>query len=145
MSEREDSSGRSERGGTQVREDPFGLIISVLLFGYFGFFAGLSTVATSGGPTIPLFAFFMWSLRLSAIGFAVALALHLAKRTREATLVAGVVGVLSALAFLIAAAWDFADQRYVLAISPVLLLLFAAWNGYVSWGSLRAVLAARGR
>jgi len=145
MNERDDASQSRATPGRTVREDPFGLIISVLLFGYFGFFAGLSTVAALGGPTIPLFAFFLWSLRLCAIGFLIALALHAAKRFLESTLVAGAVGVLSALAFLIAALWDLLDQNYALAISPVLLLIFAAWNGYVSWGSLRSVLAAKGR
>lgn len=132
-------SGRRFEGG----EGSFGLIVSVLLFGYFGFFAGLGVSTTPGGPTVPMFAFFLWTLRVSAIGFAIALALHALHRRWESTLLAGVVGVLSAVAFAAAAAWDMVDQTHALAISPILLVLFALWNGYVSWGSLRWALGVR--
>ena len=128
--------GRRQVGAVGPREDVFGLVISVLLFGYFGFLQGLSTTTTPGGPVVPMFAVFVWTLRIAAVGFLMALALQLLRRGRLAVLVAGVVGLLSAVAFLVLGVWDLMDDSLALALSPLFLLLFAAWNGYVSWGSL---------
>lgn len=131
---------RSPPRGVEPREDAFGLIVSVLLFGYFGFFNGLSTTVSPGGPVVPLFAFFVWTLRGAAVGFLLALLLHFARQGKWAVLVAGVVGLLSAVAFLVAGAWDVMDDSLALALSPIFLFLFAAWNGYVSWGSLSSLI-----
>lgn len=124
---------RDSAGGDRARtvDDALSLLISALLFGYFGFFFGLTDRAAPDGPSIPMFATFLWTLRLSAIGFAIALILAL-MRQPAANLVSGVVGLLGAVAFIVLAIWDWIEPAYALALSPILLVLFALWNGYAS-------------
>lgn len=119
------------RGG----EDLFGLLLSVLLFGYFGFFTSWVHERTLDGTLLPMVVLLKWTLRASTIGFALAALLVLARR-READLVAGVVGLLSAVAFGIVAVWDFSTP-YSAGPPEILLAIFALWNGYVSVISLR--------
>jgi hypothetical protein len=55
-----------------------------------------------------------------------------------------VFGVLSALAMIGVGVWDL-TSTYIAGVHPFLLFLFAAWNGYSSWTSLRVLLAWRAR
>ncbi|HMN95956.1 MAG TPA: hypothetical protein PKC43_09755 [Phycisphaerales bacterium] len=131
--------GRERSRGSRspaAGDDVFGLVISIGLFGYFGFLFGLTDRAAPDGPVIPLFAAFLWTLRASAIGFAAALALLLLRSPLGNTL-SGIVGLLSAVAFLSLAAWDWLDTSRSLAISPILLVLLGLWNGYASWRVFR--------
>ncbi|MFO0874626.1 MAG: hypothetical protein U0575_11740 [Phycisphaerales bacterium] len=124
------SNSSSRRSAARV-DDLFGLGISVLLFGYFGFF-------TSWADNAPAMAhLFKWTLRLSAIGFAIA-ALLLAIGRREGNLVAGVVGLLGSAAFLVVLILDVLDDQWSVGLHPVILLAFALWNAWVSVGSIRA-------
>ena len=139
-SNREPSGSR--RGGSPAAaparvDDLFGLGISVLLFGYFGFL-------TSWAADAPAMAhLFKWTLRASAVGFALA-ALLLAVGRREGHLVAGVVGILGSLAFLVVLVLDLMDDQWSVGMHPVILLAFALWNGWVSIGSLRDWRTSRG-
>lgn len=127
----------ASRGAPPARaDDLFGLGISVLLFGYFGFF----TWPIEGAPAMS--HIFTWTLRVSAIGFALAAILLMVGR-REGHLVAGVIGVLGALAFLVVIALDLMDTQRSVGMHPIILLAFALWNGWVSIGSLRDWRAAR--
>lgn len=119
----------ADRGRTV--DDVFSLLLSTLLFGYFGFLYGLTDRAAPDGPVIPMFATFLWTLRLSAIGFAIAFVLALLRQP-VANIVSGVVGLLGAVAFLGLAIWDWMDPAYGLRLSPIVLVLFAMWNGYSS-------------
>lgn len=135
------ASGRAASGGgaaaTPARaDDLFGLGISVLLFGYFGFF-------TSWADEAPAMAhLFKWTLRCSAVGFALA-AILLAVGRREGHLVAGAIGLLGAIALLVVLALDVMDDQWSVGMHPIILLAFALWNGWVSIGSLRDWKAVR--
>lgn len=124
------------------RADLFGLFLSTGVFGYFGFFAtDWAHERLTSGELLPMIVLFKWTLRLSAIGFGVALLLAFAKR-RESELLSGLVGVLGAIAFVAVGAWAMATGLSP-GLPPILLLLFAAWNGYGSWASLRAWFGGR--
>ena len=59
-------------------------------------------------------------------------------------LVYALVGIVGAVLFVVVAFMDIADKQHtIMAYAPVILFLFAAWNGYGSWSSLRAILAMR--
>ncbi len=127
---------------------PGGMIFSALLFGYFGFLLGLKPTSVTG-QFVWMFATFMWTLRLSAIGFALSAAVTMAAPV-AGNLVYAAVGILSSAAFVVLSIWDLTDNVYALYGLPmlpgwVLLLLFAAWNGYGSWIGLRAVMMVRGQ
>ncbi len=130
-----DPAATPRRGG----EDLFGLLLSVLLFGYFGFFTSWAHERALDGTLLPMVVLLKWTLRAATIGFALAAVLVLARR-RESDLVAGVVGLLSAIAFAIVAVWDFSNPQYSAGPPEILLAVFALWNGYVSLISLRGFL-----
>ncbi len=129
---------RSARSGG---DDIFGLLLSVLLFGYFGFFQSWAHERTLEGELLPMVVVLKWTLRISTIAFAIAAILALARR-RESHLVAGVTGLLGAIAFAAVAIWDFATPEYFAGPPTILLAVFALWNGYVSFLSVRTFLAA---
>lgn len=118
-----------------------GMLFSAAIFGYFGFFvADWSTPGVDGQPV--LFRLLLgWTLRGSAIGFAVTAALTLA-RPWAGRLLYAVIGLLGAVLLVTVAVMDHLDTRHA-AFSPILLLLFAAWNGYGAWAGLRAGLGRR--
>ncbi|MCZ6834138.1 MAG: hypothetical protein O7G85_00035 [Planctomycetota bacterium] len=124
------------------------MLFSAALFGYFGFLMGMTPYNTSN-QLVMLFASFIWVLRGVSIGFALSAVLTFANGL-IGNLVYSVVGLLSALGFVGLAVWDVLDTQYTLPSmpmipAPMLLLLFAAWNGYGSWQGLRAVLALQKR
>ncbi|MHC5005148.1 MAG: hypothetical protein ACYTJ0_18740, partial [Planctomycetota bacterium] len=98
------------------------------IFAYFGFMLLF--------PADPLAIGLMWALRVTAVGFLVAALLSMGA-PRPGELLYAAIGLASAAAFVIIAVWDLATPR-VSGVAPVLLLIFAAWNGYGSWGGLRA-------
>ncbi len=118
-----------------------GMLFSAVIFGYFGFFSvNWSTPGLDGEPL--LFRLLLgWTLRGSAIGFAVAAALTLA-RPWTGHLLYAVIGLLGAVLLVTVAVMDHLDTRHK-AFEPILLLLFAAWNGYGAWAGLRAVFGRR--
>ena len=125
---------------------PGPMIFGALLFGYFGFLLGL-TPNNSAGHFVWLFAVFLWTLRVVAIGNALSAMVTFASPL-PGNVLYGLVGVLSAVAFVILAVWDILDKTYMLYGMPFLpawmmLLLFAAWNGYGSWVGLQAVMTLR--
>ena len=120
-----------------------GMLFSAAIFGYFGFFVlDWSTPGVDGQPV--LFRLLLgWTLRGSAIGFAVAAALTLA-RPWAGRLLYAVIGLLGAVLLVTVAVMDYRDTQHgMFRFSPILLPLFAAWNGYGSWTGLRALLGPR--
>jgi hypothetical protein len=115
------------------------MLISAAIFGYFGFFTGL-TAQTAAGNTVFFFALLLWTLRVTAIAFVVSAALT-AVQPLAGNLIYSVFGILSAVGLVVVGVMDLADAQHAAAIPPLLAFLFAAWNGYGSWTGLRAVMA----
>lgn len=117
------------------------MLISAAIFGYFGFTSSFIYHSASTGQLLIYVPLLDWTLKATAIAFLVSglltFKLPLLGNTIYAT-----VGLLSAVMFLVVAMLDFADKQHTV-MSPLLLLVFAAWNGYGSWLSLREIIAAR--
>jgi hypothetical protein len=124
------------------------MLVSALIFGFFGFFyIDWSTPGVDGEPL--LFRLLLgWTLKVSAVLFVVSAVLTLI-RAALGNLLYALTGVVGAGLFVVVAVMDTADQTHTVFsptmpwLSPVVLVLFAAWNGYGSWVALRAVLAGR--
>lgn len=131
-------------GGGGLLAGPGIMLISAALFGYFGFFYGInwSTPGVDGQPV--LFRVMLgWTLQVSAIGFAAAAVLTYVHGLLGNAVYA-LIGLVGAILFLVIAAMDWLDAQHgVFGGAPVILVLFALWNGYGSWMSLKAVLAIR--
>lgn len=85
------------------------------------------------------FALLDWTLKGTACGFVLGGLLTLA-RPVPGNLIYGITGLLSAILFVLIAVMDIMDKQNAAAAPPVLLLIFAAWNGYGSWFGIRAIL-----
>ena len=125
-----------ERG---VGEGAFMMFLSAAIFGYFGW--RISGTAANG-QVVGFFVLLMWTLRISAILFAMCGLLSLVG-SQLANLIYSVTGILSAVALAVVIVLDIRDTTYVAAIPPFLLGIFVAWNLYSSWTGLRAALATR--
>ncbi len=124
-------------GGGRQAPDVLAPLLSALLFGYYGFLAGLDTHG-SGGEPIHLWIAFVWVLRASAVLFTISTALALARKPAT-DLVYGFGGLLATAALAGVFVWDLIDPNS-LAVSPILLLVFIVWNGYASLLTLREAL-----
>ena len=114
--------------------DLFGPLLSTVLFGYYGFVAGLDTHGSAGEP-IALWIAFVWVLRVSAVLFAACFVLALRGNPRE-LLWYGVSGAIASAGLAGVFLWDLVDPNS-LAVHPVLMLIFIAWNGYSSFATIR--------
>jgi hypothetical protein len=114
--------------------DVLGPVLSALIFGYFGFLAGLSTGDASG--TVPLYLVTVWVLRVSAILF-VAAAVVAMLGIRRATLISGLACAAATLGLLVVMVWSVADQQRDIAIHPLIMAICIAWNGYCAGRAIR--------
>ncbi|MHC4219923.1 MAG: hypothetical protein ACYSU7_15885 [Planctomycetota bacterium] len=115
------------------------MLLSALIFGYFGL--NMSETAVDG-EWVLFFALLTWTLRISAGLFILSAVLTFVVPV-FGNLLYALAGVVGAGLFLVVAVMDIADDKYDASVPWVLLLVFAAWNGYGSWLALRAVLAGR--
>ncbi len=115
------------------------MILSALIFGYFGFTLGTTA---ANGSFILFMSLLTWTLRISCIVFIVSALVTMA-RPVIGNLLYALAGVVGAGLFIVVAVMDVADPNAATAIPPLLLIVFAAWNGYGSWFCLRSVLALR--
>ena len=84
-----------------------------------------------------------WTLKISAVLFVLAAVATMVYQV-AGNLVYALTGVTGAGMFVVVAVMDIADTGHtIMPYAPVVLLLFAAWNGYGSWFALRDVLAGR--
>lgn len=121
------------------------MVISALLFAWFGF--GGSWVHQYTNTTPPQLLVMVVVLKLTlrggAIAFGASAVLSMVGSVLGELLYA-LAGLATAVLFVIVAIWDWTNpQGYYSGVPPVLLVLFAAWNGWGSWMGLRAVLQAR--
>lgn len=128
---------RNERAAA-ARREAIWMVIAAALFAYFGFGMDWTHRYTAGPDPqlLPMVALLMYTLRISAIAFAIS-AILAALGALPGLILYAVVGLLGAVAFAAVAAWDLFEPRYFSGLSPFLLLVFAAWNGYSSWQMLR--------
>lgn len=125
---------RTGRGG-----DPVVMLVSAALFGFFGFVVQWSTIGING-QTLPFMVLFIWTMRITALWFLVSALLVFARR-REGYLLYAVGGLGSAIALVVIAVMDFMDGAHtIFAYAEFLLPIFALWNGWSSWGSLRELM-----
>jgi hypothetical protein len=121
--------------------DRFFMFVSTALFAYFGFFRGMTPTA-GNGQFVLFFAILLWTLRIGAIGFGVAVVLSFIA-PMFASLVYALFGLGTSIGLVVVAVMDIQDTTYVAAIAPFWAFLFAAWNGYGSWMSLRELMMLR--
>jgi len=117
------------------------MLISAAIFGYFGFTTTFVYHSAATGQLLIYVPMLDWTLKVTAVAFLVC-GLVTFKAPVIGNLAYGVFGVCSAIMFVIVAVLDFADQKHTV-MHPLLLLVFAAWNGYGSWTALRELMAAR--
>lgn len=118
------------------QEDLFFMFVSAALFLWFGFMRGLTGVSVSTGQSVPLFVFLLWTLRLTGIGFALAIVLRFTG-VAASSLVYAAVGLVGAVALAAYGIWDLLDSTLMGALSPFLAFIFAAWNGFGSFRTLQ--------
>ncbi|MHC4948983.1 MAG: hypothetical protein ACYTG1_12100 [Planctomycetota bacterium] len=113
---------------------PGAMFFSAAVFGLFGFYM------FSGNQSQLLFDLVVWSLRGGAIGFAVAGVLALL-RVPMAEAFYLLVSAVTAVLFAVTGIGHLVDPA-VGNFNGLLLLLFAAWNGWGTWEGIRAMRAA---
>ena len=114
------------------------MLLSAVIFGYFGFTTTFVPTSAITGKLLIYVPMLEWTLKVTAIAFAVS-GVMVFVQPLPANLLYCVAGLLSAVMFVVVAAMDIADKQHMV-MSPVLLLIFAAWNGFGSWTGLKAVL-----
>ncbi len=118
--------------------DIFGPLIGTVLFGYYGFLAGLDTHGSDGNP-VALWITFVWTLRAATILLAISTVLAMRNAPRS-TLTYGIAVALAAAGLAAVFLWDTVSPDS-LAIHPVILLLLVVWNGYCAISAIRDGLA----
>lgn len=119
----------------------FFMLVSAGVFAYFGFGTQWSHQSLLTGQTLLFVVLLDYTLKSSAVAIGAAVLLTLIHRAAGGLLY-GVVGLLGAMMFVVIAILDIRDQQHT-AIDPILLFIFAAWNGFGSLASLRELLRSR--
>ncbi|MHC4415317.1 MAG: hypothetical protein ACYS0G_08540 [Planctomycetota bacterium] len=121
---------------------PAVMLLSAAIFGYFGFATAWNQYSALTGEFLLFVALLEWTLKGSALAFAVSGLLAFA-RPALGSFIFGIVGLVGAVLFLVIAGMDYVDKQHT-ALHPLLLVVFAAWNGYGSVAGLRGVIGGRG-
>ncbi len=124
--------------------DPLAPLISLAVFGYYGFLNSTTAVITdNAGEIVPLWVGSLWILRVCAVLFAACAAMALVRKPSIAPwglLAYGIAGAFATLGLLAILVWDQLDQQYFFACPPIILLILVVWNGYSSAMTLRDAL-----
>ena len=113
------------------------MFLSAAIFGYFGYWLAWDHTGVDG-QTLAFVLIEVWTLRLCAAGFALS-GLLTYFQPRQGEYLYAAIGILSAVAFVIAGVLELLDEQHA-AIGPFMLFIFAAWNGFGSITSLRSLL-----
>lgn len=111
------------------------MLLSAVVFGYFGFATSWNQYSALNGEFLLFVALLEWTLKGAAIGFAISAATALVL-SLAGNLMYSVISLLSAGGFVVVAVLDIRDTQHA-ALHPALMLIFAAWNGYGGWAGLR--------
>ena len=133
--------------GTQgnAKSQVFFMLISGGIFAYFGFATPWAHQYTTTTPPVllPMVVLLKWSLRSSAVAFGVSALISLTGSMLGPLLYA-VVGLITAAIFAVVAIWEWTNPNgYFSGVPAILLIIFAAWNGYGSFSGLREIVASR--
>ena len=121
------------------------MLLSAVIFGFFGFFYGINwnTPGVNGQDPVLFRQLCGWTLKVAAIAYGLAALLTMVS-ARTGNLLYAIVGLASAVMFVIIAVMDIADtQHAIMPYGPAILLIFAAWNGYGAWQGLRQVMSTQ--
>lgn len=130
------------RSGDLGSVDVLGPLLSAAIFGYYGFFFGLST-DDGAGNTVPLFLATVWALRVAAVLFAAELVvafLGAFAGIPRGGLIAGALGGVATLVLAIVTVWSIADPNWDIAINHLIMIICVLWNGYASIRAIREEL-----
>lgn len=127
------------RGDRQV--DLFFMLINAGILAYFGWSSNWGHRYTIDNPPqlIVMIAVLMWTVRIGAIVFGLAFILSLLKLP-AGRLVNLVGGAAVSVIFGVVGIWDFMSP-YFSGVPPILLIVLAVWNGYVTIVEIRALFA----
>ncbi len=131
----------NQRTNSTALTGPGIMFLSAAIFGYFGFATSWNYNSTLTGEFLLFVALLDWTLKGSAIAFLVAGILTFVQPL-AGNLIYGLAGAVGAALLLVVAGLDFLDKQHT-ALHPLLLLIFAAWNGYGSFSGLREIFARR--
>lgn len=119
------------------------MLLSAAIFAFFGFFyVNWSTPGVDG--QVVLFRMLLgWTLKITAIMFAISAVLTFIS-SFIGNVLYGVIGVLSAVLFLVVAGMDVLDKQHTtMAYGPIILVLFALWNGFGAVTGLKEIMASQ--
>ena len=85
------------------------MLLSAALFGYFGFMMAYPELDVQTGQLIPLVVTLKWTVRAAAIGFLIA-AIGAMAMPRLGNIIYALVGVLSAIMFIVVLIWDLGSK-----------------------------------
>ena len=135
-----------QTSANEIRSQAIYMFISALLFGYFGFFNNWSHQMTTASATppntlIPMVVLLKWTLRVGACCFALSGVLAMIG-SMLGPLINCLAGLVTAGVFVIVAIWEWTNpQGYFSGVPPILLVVFALWNGHGSWMGLKELRA----
>ncbi len=125
-------------------DGPVVMLLSAAMFGFFGFSRDWGAPFPDG-KVILFMVLLGWTLRITACVFLLSGLLVFAKPV-AGNLLYSLAGVASAGLFVVVAFMDVTDTDHmIMPYGVVLLLLFAAWNGFGSWSALRSILGSSER
>lgn len=128
-----------------VRSQVAFMLIGAAIFAYFGFATGWAHQRTTTTPPqlLVMVVVLKWTLRGGAIAFGLSALLAMTGAVAGLLLYA-VAGLVTSVLFVVVAVWEWTNpQGYFSGVPAILLLIFAAWNGWGSWSGLHAALALR--
>ncbi|MHC5023754.1 MAG: hypothetical protein ACYTGG_07570 [Planctomycetota bacterium] len=131
----------ADNAAADVRSQVFFMLISAGIFAYFGFVTSWAHQYTATTPPVllPMVVLLKWTLRVGAVAFGVAALLSMTGSI-VGPLVYALTGIVTAAAFVVVAVWEWTNpQGYFSGVPAVLLVIFAAWNGYGSWSGLQEI------
>lgn len=118
------------------------MLLSAAIFGFFGFFY-ISWTPPGNVQRVFFSVLLEWTLKATAIGFALSAALTFV-RPYVGRALYGIIGVLSAVAFVVVALLDLIDTKNtIMPYGWVVLILFALWNGFGAVNGLRELATIR--
>jgi hypothetical protein len=120
------------------------MLLSAAIFAYFGFASSWAHQYTTTQPPqlLSMVVVLKWTLRGGAIGFASSAIIAMV-RPAAGELVYALISIVTAISFVIVAIWEWTNpQGYHSGVPAVLLVIFAAWNGFGAMSGLMSLRQA---
>jgi len=117
------------------------MFLSALIFGAVWYLTSWNYYSVINGQFLFFVALLDWTIKGTTIAFALAGLITLIAPF-PGNLIYSVASLLSAVSFAVVGVLDILDPQHT-AMHPLLLFVFAAWNGYGAWTGLHEILGAR--